>query len=96
MGETGARPSSMSPFQARVLSEIAMGATDREVAETIGLGYQQVRHAVRGAMQALGARSRAEAVYRATVSGVIPVALIVAPDGDPSAAADGDRTRICA
>lgn len=73
----------LTPLEASVLRLVAEGATDREVAKALDMGYHQVRHAARSAMAALSARSRAEAVYRAVGSGLLPLP-------------EGDGPRICA
>lgn len=62
----------LSPFQMRVLSLVAQGQTEREISDTLGTGYHQVRHAARESMDRLGARTRAAAVFRAASLGFLP------------------------
>jgi len=52
--------------QAQALNHIARGATDKQIAAALSLSPRTVEMHVAGALKALGCRTRAEAVHRAT------------------------------
>ncbi len=56
----------LTPRQAEVLRRIAGGETDKQVAGALQLSPRTVEMHVAGALKALGCRTRAEAVHRAT------------------------------
>lgn len=69
LGTTGAvegPPPRLTPRQAEVLRRIAGGETDKQVAAALSLSPRTVEMHVAAALKALGCRTRAEAVHRAT------------------------------
>jgi two-component system, NarL family, response regulator DevR len=54
-----------------VLSMMAAGLDNYDIAEKLGIGYGTVRSHVRGVLEKLGARSRLQAVARARENGLI-------------------------
>jgi DNA-binding NarL/FixJ family response regulator len=54
-----------------VLAYVAQGLTDEEIAKELSLSVGQVRYQVRGAIQWIGARNRANAVARAIAAGFL-------------------------
>lgn len=76
----GAAPASagaaaLTPRQAQVLALVAQGRTDKEVARALGLSPRTVEMHMAHAMQALGCRSRAQAVQVALRHGLLDSAL---------------------
>jgi DNA-binding NarL/FixJ family response regulator len=76
--ELPAAPPALSPgqvrvskFERQVLSCVAVGMTDREVAAHLGASTNQIRYAMRDAITRLAARSRTEAVAVALTAGLI-------------------------
>ncbi|MBW8843691.1 MAG: alpha/beta fold hydrolase [Burkholderiales bacterium] len=63
---------SLTPRQAEVLSRIALGNTDKDIARMLGLSPRTVEMHAGSALKALGCRTRAEAVLRATRLRLIP------------------------
>ena len=66
---TGARGSSLTPRQRDVLARVARGQTDKEIARDLRLSPRTVEMHVAGAMKALGAKTRAEAVAKSPEHG---------------------------
>jgi len=60
-----------SPRECEVLALLAQGLTDSQIAEELGLSPATVQTHVRNAKAKLGARTRAQAVALALVSGLI-------------------------
>jgi len=56
----------LTPRQAEVLGRIAIGETDKQIAGALGLSPRTVEMHAASALKALGCRTRAEAVHRAT------------------------------
>jgi len=73
--DTEARPdaggASLTPRQREVLSRVAFGHTDKQIARELALSPRTVEMHVAGAMKALGGKTRAEAVRAATEQGLI-------------------------
>jgi DNA-binding CsgD family transcriptional regulator len=61
----------LTEFQIRVLAHIASGLTDLGVADALGISVHRVRYAMRDLAVRLSARTRAEAVFIATRSGLL-------------------------
>jgi DNA-binding CsgD family transcriptional regulator len=61
----------LSSMERRVLTRVAAGMTDREVACSLDASVGQVRYAVRDSITRLGARTRTEAVAIAISHGLI-------------------------
>ncbi len=71
-GETGdGRARRPSKREREVLALLAKGSTDSQIAEVLGLSPATVQTHVRNAKAKLGARTRAQAVALALVSGLI-------------------------
>lgn len=65
----------LTSFERDVISKVAAGLTDGEVARLLGVSVGRVRYGVRSAIARLAARTRAEAVYHAVQTGQLePVA----------------------
>jgi DNA-binding CsgD family transcriptional regulator len=62
----GAGSSLLTPRQRDVLARVARGQTDKEIARDLNLSPRTVEMHVAGAMKALGAKTRAEAVAKST------------------------------
>lgn len=60
----GANRASLTPRQLDVLARVARGQTDKEIARDLRLSPRTVEMHVAGAMKALGAKTRAEAVAK--------------------------------
>lgn len=78
-GESG-RPLEIDPSRMRerltereldVLSRMATGLSNREIASDLGIEYTTVRGHVQSILEKLGARSRFDAVARAYRSGLV-------------------------
>lgn len=54
-----------------VLEGVAKGLGDKEIARRLGLSPRTVEMHVAGAIRALGARNRSEAVHRAVRAGLL-------------------------
>lgn len=65
-------PVSLTPRQLEILSLVAQGATDNEIALRLVISAQTVSVHVRAIRQAFGARSRSQAVALALQQGVLP------------------------
>ena len=61
----------LTPRQTEVLQAVARGQTDKEVAKALGLSPRTVEMHVSGAIKALGCATRAEAVHRAGMLGLL-------------------------
>jgi DNA-binding CsgD family transcriptional regulator len=62
----------LSPREVDVLACVALGATNADVAERLGLRPETVKGYLRSAMRKLGARTRLQAVIAARRSGLLP------------------------
>jgi len=78
-----AGPVSLTPRQLEVLSLIAQGATDNEIAVQLVISSQTVSVHVRASRQAFGARSRAQAVALAIQHGLLPATAGYPPESQP-------------
>lgn len=65
------RRPALPPFEAAVLSLVAAGETDREIARSLNTSVDRVKHAVRSSLTRLGARNRTEAAVRALLAGLV-------------------------
>jgi len=72
---TAAGSVSLTPRQLEVLSLIAQGATDNEIAAQLVISSQTVSVHVRAIRQAFGARSRSQAVALAIQQGLLPAVM---------------------
>jgi DNA-binding NarL/FixJ family response regulator len=63
----------LSARERQVLELSARGLRDREIAEQLFIGPKTVETHAREALRKLGARTRAEAVYRALQQGLLPL-----------------------
>jgi DNA-binding NarL/FixJ family response regulator len=63
--------SALSPRERQVLELVASGATNREIASTLGLGGETVKTLLARTFAKLGARKRAEAVSAAHARGLL-------------------------
>jgi DNA-binding CsgD family transcriptional regulator len=61
----GHRGAGLSPRQAHVLTLLAQGLVDKEIAAALGISVRTVRGHIHAAMTRLGSRTRAEAVLAA-------------------------------
>jgi DNA-binding NarL/FixJ family response regulator len=61
----------LTPREIDVLSRMAIGLSNREIAAELGIEYTTVRGHVQSVLEKLGARSRFDAVARAYRSGVV-------------------------
>jgi DNA-binding CsgD family transcriptional regulator len=66
-----ARPAHLTPRQHEVLGLLAGGRSTEQIAAQLHLSRETVRNHVRGALRALGAHSRLEAVARARSLGIV-------------------------
>lgn len=64
-------PVALSPRELDVLSHIALGCTNHEVAQRLSVGPESVKSYLRSAMRKLDAHSRHEAVVKARKSGLL-------------------------
>ena len=64
-------PVSLAPRELDALRLVAIGASNLEIAEQLGLSPQTVKSYMRSAMRKLEAHSRTAAVHAARTSGVI-------------------------
>lgn len=72
MDELGPGPvPALSPREAQVLEQLALGYRGTEIAETLGISPDTVRVHVRNAMRKLGARTRAQAIGIAMSKGIV-------------------------
>jgi len=62
----------LTPREIDVLAHAALGATNNETAERLGVSAETVKSYLHSAMGKLGAHSRCAAVARARAAGVIP------------------------
>lgn len=72
-GQAGTRGRGPSRREREVLTLLAMGSTDVQIAQQLGLSPATVQTHVRNAKGKLGARTRAQAVALALVGGLIDV-----------------------
>ena len=63
---------SLSPREIDVLSQVAMGSTNREIARAFTISPETVKSYLRGAFTKLDVRSRGEAVKKARAVGYLP------------------------
>ena len=68
----GGRGPVLSPREVDVLACVALGATNADVAERLGLRPETVKGYLRSAMRKLGAHTRLQAVIAARRSGLLP------------------------
>jgi two-component system, NarL family, nitrate/nitrite response regulator NarL len=61
----------LTPREREVLRMLARGLDNREVGRQLGIGYATVRSHVRKVLEKIGARTRLEAVVRATEQGLL-------------------------
>lgn len=72
-GELGSEPApALAPRELDVLSYVALGCTNSEVARRLSLRPETVKSYLRSAMTKLGAHTRHEAVVRARRAGLLP------------------------
>jgi len=71
-GETSPTAPKLSRRELDVLSEVALGCTNQEVAQRLSLGPETVKSYLRNAMTKLDAHSRHEAVVTARRLGLLP------------------------
>ena len=69
---TAAPPAKLTPRQLQVLELVAAGRTDKQVAKALDLSPRTVEMHVAGALKALDCSTRAEAVRKASASGLLP------------------------
>lgn len=69
----GANRVSLTPRQRDVLARVARGQTDKEIARELHLSPRTIEMHVAGAMKALGAKSRAEAVAKSSEQAHVPI-----------------------
>ncbi len=62
----------LSQRQKEILSHVARGQTDKQIARELGLSPRTVEMHVAGALKALQSTTRAEAVHRAASEGLLP------------------------
>jgi DNA-binding NarL/FixJ family response regulator len=67
-----ARHELLTPREREVLGRVAQGASDKEIAETLGLSRHTVVEHLSRVREKLGARNRAEVVVIAQQRGIIP------------------------
>lgn len=70
-GPPQARRPNLTARQMEVLEGVAKGLGDKEIARRLGLSPRTVEMHVAGAIRALGARNRSEAVHRAVRAGLL-------------------------
>jgi pimeloyl-ACP methyl ester carboxylesterase/DNA-binding CsgD family transcriptional regulator len=70
---SGASRVSLTPRQRDVLARVARGQTDKQIARDLHLSPRTIEMHVAGAMKALGAKSRAEAVAKSSEHGHVPI-----------------------
>ncbi|MET7297392.1 helix-turn-helix transcriptional regulator [Embleya sp. NPDC005575] len=68
----GARGVRLTPRETDVLALVAVGRTNVEVGQALGLGVETVKSYLRAAMRKLGAHNRVEAVVAARAGGHLP------------------------
>ncbi|MFH8568256.1 response regulator transcription factor [Streptomyces sp. NPDC017993] len=68
----GGQGAALSPREVDVLACVALGATNAEVAERLGLRPETVKGYLRSAMRKLGAHTRLQAVIAARGAGLLP------------------------
>jgi DNA-binding NarL/FixJ family response regulator len=61
----------LTPRERDVLALLGKGLDNREISERLGIGYSTVRTHVQGLIEKLGARSRLEAVAKASEAGLL-------------------------
>ena len=61
----------LTPRERDVLTLLGKGLDNREISERLGIGYSTVRTHVQGLIEKLGARSRLEAVAKASEAGLL-------------------------
>ncbi len=74
LGITGPRPRVGPPLTRReyeVLRRVAMGETNREIAQAIGLPRNTIKACFQATLDKLGARNRIEALVRANEAGLL-------------------------
>jgi two-component system response regulator DegU len=71
-GDTGNKITSLSERQMQVLTLVAEGATDKEIALQLGLSAKTISSYVKHIRARLGAQSRAHAVALAMRQGLLP------------------------
>ncbi|GAA1818174.1 helix-turn-helix transcriptional regulator [Actinomadura chokoriensis] len=71
-GGTAPRPAMLSPREVDVLSYVAIGCTNAEAAERLGLLPETVKSYLRSAMRKLDSHTRLEAVTAARRAGLLP------------------------
>jgi two-component system response regulator DegU len=71
-GDTGNKITSLSERQMQVLTLVAEGATDKEIALQLGLSAKTISSYVKHIRARLGAQSRAHAVALAIRQGLLP------------------------
>lgn len=64
--DTAGAPMRLTPRQVEVLARIADGQTDKQIAAALSLSYRTVEMHTAAALKALGCKTRAEAVHRAS------------------------------
>ena len=69
LGEDSERAAQPSPRQHAVMLAVSRGATNREIAEELGITERTVKYHLRAVFDRLGASNRAEAVARASEAG---------------------------
>ncbi|PWU55188.1 helix-turn-helix transcriptional regulator, partial [Micromonospora globispora] len=65
-------PSTLSPRETDVLACVALGCTNADVADQLGLRPETVKSYLRSAMRKLGAHTRLEVVVAARRAGLLP------------------------
>lgn len=70
--EPGQSATVLTERQLDVINLVAMGSSNAEIADRLGLGRETVKSYLRSAMARLGARSRHEAVTNARRAGLLP------------------------
>jgi len=91
----GRHGSSLDPREARVLSLVSYGLSNRQIAERLGVSESTVKAVLRGSMRKLGAARRSEAVATAIARGLIEMSGVAsgaakAGPGRPGAAPAGE------
>jgi pimeloyl-ACP methyl ester carboxylesterase/DNA-binding CsgD family transcriptional regulator len=69
--DEAAAPARLTPRQSEVLRRIASGETDKQIAGALSLSPRTVEMHAAGALKALGCKTRAEAVHRASRHGLL-------------------------
>lgn len=62
---------SLTPREREVLGLLGKGLDNREISDRLGIGYSTVRTHIQGVIDKLGARSRLEAVAKASEAGLL-------------------------